>query len=320
MNNKQKIAQIITQSQSIVIMGHVSGDGDSFGSAIGLKLALEKIGKKAEVVAEDGLPLHLEFLYEYFNFPIRDCFQADCDLIVGVDWSEVQRAACSEMVKEAQKSGIKVAIVDHHTAGRFIEKADCAWVDPKACATAELVMELIQELNIPIDKNIATALMTGIETDTSSFQNQNTTNSCFLAGSTLMRYGARLQNIKKGINADRTVEVLKLWGIALSRLSFSDKYKAAITYLTYQDAVNLGLSTKSINGPTNFLNSIKGAKIVLMMTEEEPGMIKVSLRTRDEHVDVSKLARLVGGGGHVKASAFRFAGDIVSEGSNIKIV
>jgi phosphoesterase RecJ-like protein len=186
---------------------------------------------------------------------------------------------------------------------------------------AEMGYYLLKDLNIEFDRSIATALLTGINTDTSSFQNQNTSGLSLEISSDLMLHGARLGFINKKIESATTINKLKLIGTAFNRLSFSTKYKTAVSYLTYKDFEETGMTGALSNSEVvNTLNQIKGAKMVMFIAEQEPGMIHVSFRTRDKDVDVAKIAQFLGGGGHVKAAGFTFEGKISDDGSGVKVI
>jgi len=308
-----KLTEIVKQvrnSSHIALMGHVGGDSDCYGSLFGLKMGLETLGKKVDVISTEDFPESLDFLFFYFPGEISDKYVPGADLAIFIDAPEVKRLVAPEIAKQYKAEGTKIIQLDHHLKGDLTDFADISFVDTQACAASEIVFDLLQELEVNIDKNIATCLLAGIVGDTSSFQNQNTTKECFAASSELMKRGARLRTIVSNTFGGKEVDTLKVWGLAMERLSVNERLHAVSTYLTYEDIEKFGLSPEATNGIINFLNSIKDAKMVMLITEREKGTIKVSLRTRDEHVDVAKIARQLGGGGHVKAAAFSIPGSL----------
>lgn len=316
-----KVTKLINDSKRIAIMGHANGDADCYGSALGLATTLTAMGKDAKVLAAEAFPDSLDFLLFYYNGEIARDIES-VDLLILVDSSDIDRLSDPALAKKLKKSRAKVVLLDHHLPGDLSQFADVAIVNTKTSATSEIIFYLALELGVEIDKNLATCLLAGIVGDTSSFQNQNTNEDSFFVASELMKRGARLKTIVNHLFGDKEVDVLKLWGLAMERLSVNKKYSVASTYLTYENITSYGLSKEAVSGIVNFLNSIKGVAAVMLVTEEEKGLIKVSFRTRNEHVNVAQIARQLGGGGHVKAAGFVFPGSLkeLTEGSNHHIV
>lgn len=318
---KEAVTLAISEAKNIGLMGHKRGDGDSFGSLIGLKIGLEKLGKETKIFSEIGLPADLEFLYSYINFKFYSEYQSEVDLLIVIDSSDSGVASFPQMIDQYRKNQVKIVQIDHHQLGSLSREADVVWADPNYSSVAEMGYYLLKDLNIEFDRSIATALLTGINTDTSSFQNQNTSGLSLEISSDLMLHGARLGFINKKIESATTINKLKLIGTAFNRLSFSTKYKTAVSYLTYKDFEETGMTGALSNSEVvNTLNQIKGAKMVMFIAEQEPGMIHVSFRTRDKDVDVAKIAQFLGGGGHVKAAGFTFEGKISDDGSGVKVI
>jgi phosphoesterase RecJ-like protein len=317
----KEISELLSESRNIAIMGHKAGDSDCYGSAFALALALTKLGKNVSVITEESFPEALSFLFFYYNGDVVTSL-SKTDLLFALDASDVGRLWNPELARKLKASGAKVVHLDHHQKGDFADFADISITRTSASATSEIVYDLITNLGIEIDKNIATCLLTGIIGDTSGFQNQNTSEESFAIASELMKRGARLKSIVDNTFGGKEVDVLKVWGLAMERLVIDKKYGVVSTYLTHEDIESYGLSIDAVSGIVNFLNSIKGARVVMLITEEDKGMIKVSLRTRDTYADVSAIARQLGGGGHVKAAGFTFPGTLktLTQGSKSHIV
>jgi len=318
----QDIAKQIQLAKHIVLMGHKGGDADCYGSMFGLKLGLETLGKKVDIISTEDFPDSLSFLFFYFTGILKTEFDPEADLFILLDGSDVGRMASPTIIDSYRKAGIPIAHLDHHTRGDLATYANYSFADEKACSTSEIVYDLLTQMGATLDKNCATCLLTGIVGDTSSFQNQNTTESCFAVASELMKRGARQRVITNHLFGGKEVDSLKVWGLAMERLHLDKASGVVTTYLSHTDIDEFGLSLDVLSGIVNFLNSIKGAKVVMLIAEEEVGTIKVSLRTRDEHINVASLARQFGGGGHVKAAGFSFPGSLnqLTEGTNSHIV
>ncbi len=301
-------------------MGHKRGDVDCFGASFALAMALEALGKEVEIVSTEKYPESLEFLFYYYTGEIAEAAHEGFDTFVVLDTSDVSRAVDPDLAHKYLEAAQNSVYIDHHTAGDLEQLATVSWRDESVSSTSELVYEVIRELGVEVDKNIATLLLAGIVADTSSFQNQSTTQHSLEVAAELLKRGARQKAVMAQLFGGSEVDVLKLWGLAMKRLNLNKKYHAASTYLTYDDIASCGISGDAMSGIVNYLNQVKGAKLVVLVTEEEPGLMKVSFRTRDEAMDVARLARQLGGGGHVKASGLTFAGSISENAGQVTVI
>lgn len=305
----KEIADFIKGRDTFAIFGHVSPDGDCYGASFGLKLGLEKLGKKVRVYLSDTYPEFIAFLKDYMIFDLEDEYHP-VDAVIILDTPNWQRIDRVEILDELERRQTEMALIDHHQAGDLAEKCQLVWQDPYFSSTSEMVLAILKNLQVKPDKVIATLLLTGIETDTSSFQNQNTTREAFEAAALLVSSGARLGTIINNAFLTKNIEVVKLYGLLLERLTYNPKHKSVATYVTEKDLIRHGLNRGAVSGIANYLNSIQGASIVFLIYAADNGRIEVSTRTRAEHVDVEKLAKLFGGGGHKKASGFSTKGKL----------
>lgn len=316
--NSKEISELLKQAKSVALFGHILPDGDCYGSVFALKIALESAGKQAFSYISDDVPEYLSFLEDYKSLKSQKDFSS-ADLVIILDSSDIKRTENNDALYEYKKTGAKICLIDHHTLGDFVDFVDFLWQDAKKSSTSEMVLEILKEMDLDIKKEAATLLLTGIETDTSSFQNQNTTAESLEAGAFLMSKGARYTRIITNTFHAKDMDTIKLYGLILERLVYNKKYGTIVGYLTQEDAKELKIEGDISTGIANYLNTIEDAKMIVFITEVEEGILKVSLRTRDEKVDVSTLARKLGGGGHIKASGFTIRGKIVSQGGRVKI-
>jgi len=317
--NAQKIAEILAPVNTIAIFGHIMPDGDCYGSAYALKLALENMGKQVHSYLSDDVPDYLAYLKDYENVHTTDSF-VPADLAIALDGSDVERFEHYDFLYKYRQVGTPIIVIDHHTAGDMVEFADFVWQDQEKSSASEMVLEVLREAGVEIKKDIATLLLTGIETDTSSFQNQNTTAEALDAAAFLRARGARLAQIVNHTFHAKDMDTIKLYGLVLERLIYNEKYGVVTGYLTQDDARNLGIEGDLSTGVANYLNAIEDVKMIIFISETADGTLKVSLRTRDESIDVSHLARALGGGGHVKASGFTVKGKISIENGGVRVV
>ena len=157
---------------------------------------------------------------------------------------------------------------------------------------------------------MALALLTGLITDTENFSNPGTTEHSLKVASELIRHGANFNSLKNWFLHDKPVEALKLWGVALSRLTKNESLDIVYTFITLEDLKTHNASEAESEGIANFLNSAGEGRASLVLKETWDGKIKGSFRTTRDDFDVSLIASALGGGGHKKASGFLIADGI----------
>lgn len=290
----KEIGKRLKKAKKILLLGHQRPDGDTIGALLSFYLILKRQGKEVFPTLKDKPSLKFSFLPSFSE--IRNELPESYDLSLALDVSDLKLL------------GFKIRPeinIDHHlTNSNF---AEVNLVKPEKSATCEILFDLFEKLGFGIDKDLSTCLLTGIFTDTASFQNQNTTGECLKVASRLLSFGARLSQINKNVLNAHSLSSLKLLGKALERLWENKKLGLVITLISRADLKKLKAVPEDLEGLANFLNTIPKVKAILVLSEED-GEIKGSLRTRNDEVDVSRLAQLFGGGGHQKAAGFSLRG------------
>lgn len=315
----KEIAEALKGAHSVAIFGHILPDGDCYGSVFALKMAMESLEKQAFSYISEDIPEFLSFLEDYESLKSQKEFYP-ADLVIILDSSDIKRTENQNLLYKYKENGTKIYLVDHHTLGDFVDFVDFIWQDTKKSSASEMILDILRAMDLKIKKEVATLLLTGIETDTSSFQNQNTTTESLEAAAFLMSRGARHTRIINNTFHIKDMDTIKLYGLVLERLVYNKKYGTILGYLTQKDIKSVGAEGDFSSGIANYLNTIEDVKVIIFITEKEEGVLKVSLRTRDEKVDVSNLAKAVGGGGHVKASGFTTKGKIIIEDGQVQVV
>ena len=141
--------------------------------------------------------------------------------------------------------------------------------------------------------------------------NDSVTPDILEIASDLMNKGARLSHIAHETYQKKDLPALRIWGLALSRIMLSDKTKAAVSIVTHDDLQQSGATLDDLTGVVNMLNTLPDTRFAMLLVEYEPGKIKGSLRSEPHKgVDVSAIARRLGGGGHKLASGFEIDGKL----------
>ena len=303
--NKSELVKRILKAHKIAVVSHKKPDGDAVSSLMALVLALHKLNK--EIIAYTKT----DFLGQFPFLPgvlfTKDKLDAkNIDLVILLDHNVLVRG-------EFQEELSKRKLLTVNPDGLLY------YIDDKAAATTEILFEIIGLLGVKIDKQIATCLLTGLVTDTNSFQNQNTTLKTLNMASDLLNKGANLSKIIKSTYREKPLSDWKLMGRALNNLKYIKKYGMAYAFLSSRDLKELNIDKEKDSGISNYLIlSLKAAKIVLTLIEEDPGLIKGSLRTRDASINLNKIAEVFGGGGHRGASGFTINGKISHQTGEIK--
>jgi bifunctional oligoribonuclease and PAP phosphatase NrnA len=302
-NSAQELVELIDSAQTIGFMTHSDGDGDAFGSMLGLARIVETIGKKAVIFSNESLIHFFDFMTDEIKYQPTSEYQP-VDLLIVTDVSQIPRLTMPEVFEKLQKEGCKTAVIDHHQASDIGDKVDFYWHGNDYASAAEMVFAITQQMQLKLDRTTATLILLGIESDTLSLQNETTKPESFLAVAELLRQGARLQPIIESIFGGQPIPMVRLLGRVLDRLKLS-KSGIGVSYITLQDKVDLGLSEKASSGVANFLDQMKEAKVVMVLEELSDGITKVSMRSNGCSADVARLVGYFGGGGHKNAAGVK---------------
>jgi phosphoesterase RecJ-like protein len=310
-----ELLKSIRAAERINVIAHIHPDGDAVGSVVGLQLGLQQLGKKATAVLADGVPPAFQFLCQHTEMSTDlPPYQADQPaLCIVLDLADAARTGFRDRVEEYGKAGM-LCFIDHHPLGDLQKQSKAYYHTINTSSCAELVYQVLRELGVRFTPPIATALLTGMYTDTGGFQYSNTSTDTLEVGAELMRRGGRLRTIVDHTSSQKSIASLRLLGIALERLSLTRHESCAVSVITAQDMTDMGAAVEDAAGIINQLNVLPGPKICMLITEIEPGVIRGSLRSNDHPghhaVNVTPLARLLGGGGHARASGFLVNGHI----------
>jgi phosphoesterase RecJ-like protein len=309
----------INNYQKILLMIHEDPDGDTLGGTVALFLVLKNLGKDVEMVCKDPIPKPFLFLKETEKIK-KDILFGDFEVIIIIDCGDLRRTGFAERLKKFSRIHKNLINIDHHPKNDLWKIANLNFVDQKVSSAAELVWQIIKKLETRISKEIATAILTGIYTDTGGFKHSNTTPETLRVASELLSYGAKLKEITRNVALNRSVASLRLWGVALSRLRKNNDLQVVSSVITRQDLQDCHATYFDLTGVVNLMNTIPDSKAAILFFETPEGQIRASLRTEKENVDVSQIAKLFGGGGHKKAAGFTVAADLKLNNSHWEIV
>ena len=239
------------------------------------------------------------------------------DAVVVVDSTDLERVGNPYEKHPEVFYDIPVVNIDHHAGNDFFGKVNL--VDITATSTSEIMVSVLEALTGDpkfINEEIATALLTGIITDTNSFQNTNTTPKSLTVAAQLVAFGGRQQDIIKSIYKTKPLSTLRLWGRALSSLRDEKAHKFVWTQLYKKDYLEVSAAETESSGVIDeLLKTASGVDFALLLSEKN-GDVHGSLRSTNKSKDVSLIAKIFGGGGHPMASAFQLNATTLEDSSD----
>lgn len=290
------------------ISTELAGTKDFMISLDTSRVAVEKLGYKN---VSDEKKLHIIITPQRGTFRPEDVsFGAGSlkyDLVIVLDSPEIERLGRFFDSQAQFFYETPLVNIDHHAGNDFFGKVN--WVDLTATSTAEILVALLESLGRDkslLDADIATALLTGITTDTESFQNATTTPKSLTVAAQLVAAGARQQEIVQHIYRTKTLSTLRLWGKALTKLQEEKTHRFLWSKISADDIKNSQADESELSGVADeLLRSAPNIDFVLLLSERKGGFIHASLRSVGRGVDVSEIAKLFSGGGQPMAAAFR---------------
>lgn len=303
----KKVLAFIRKHDNFLVSGHVRSDGDALGSQLAFHHLLKKLGKKSQVVCDQGALPDYRFLPgsdKVGSGPedLRKGYSAVFTFDSG-SWERLERISAA-----LPRQDLTVVNVDHHASNeRF---GDINWVDPSFSACGEMVWELVKAAGVKPDQNIATCVYTTIVTDTGRFSFSNTTTETHLNAAELIACGVKPGFIHNALYRQRTKEQLAYLAEVLGRIRYSADGQVGWIVISKELEQKTGTPPSDTQEYIDHVKSIKGVRVAVLLKEtDEPGKVKVSWRT-DAGIDGIALASKYKGGGHPRASGATFRGTI----------
>ena len=301
MTTIDNIKKEINKANNIVILTHENPDGDAVGSALAMYLTLKKMNKEVDVVIPE-FPRTFEFLPSADKVK-KEGSKKPYDLAISVDVTGIKRLDGFSSYFENAKTKIQI---DHHEVNDMF--ADYNFVNPTSPACAQILILVIEHLGVEIDKNIGTCLLTGIITDTGGFKYEGVSAETFEFASGLLAKGVNVSNIYKKALQMKTRANFELRKIIMNRMKFLCDDKITFTYITKKDMEDVNALSDDHEGLVEVGRDIDGVEVSIFLREIEDGF-KVSLRSNN-YVNVSDVALLFNGGGHMRASGCSIHGTL----------
>ena len=298
------VVDALREHDRFVVTSHDSPDGDALGSLLAMQLGLESLGKDSVMVLGGTAPLPQEYRFLRLDeHGLRRAAPADAPerVLVALDCAQESRIVEPTLVESAT---LTINIDHHHDNTRF---GDVDLVVEEASSTGEVLADVLARLGVELTPEIAEALYTAVVTDTGRFQYSNTTPRALRLAAELVEAGADVGRVFVEVYESTPFPKLKLLARALERATPLVGGRVVVSQLLRGDFEDAGADEPYSEGIIDHLRSVEGAEVVALVRElpsDAGAERKGSLRARAGGVDVSKIARTFGGGGHRAAAGF----------------
>jgi len=297
----KKIIELLRGNKRFLITAHMNLEGDALGSELAMYLLLRKMKKQVIICNHDTTPRAYSFL------PHIKVIKNDLDVSNGFDVALV--LDCSDSfrtgkVKDYLSRAKIIVNIDHHISNTFF--GDLNWVDPKASSASEMIYRLCKELKV-MDRKIALCLYTGIFTDTGNFTYSNVSSRVHRIIAELFRYKILPDKIYESLHSFCQLKDIRFIGKVLSSIKADSSGKITWALIKYWPKKEYDL-TEVIFSIMRFL---RDAEVFLLFKKLGKNKVRVNFRSRSK-VDVNRVAKFFGGGGHKRASGTTIFGNLSS--------
>lgn len=281
------VCDLLSAANDILIIGHQKPDGDAYGAGFALLWALERLGKRARVITPDGYDDRYRFLFG--NYTPADFSPA---YVVTTD------IASPELLGELEAVwGDKIDLcIDHHRSNTLAARHKL--VDPEVPATCQLIYHIIRTLKMPFDPRMATAIFTGISTDTGCFRFDNVTAETHRIAAEMIDAGADHALVNKLMFDTKSRARLAIDAIIMQTLEYHFEGRAALITITAEAIRTTGVTDTELDGVSSIPRKIEGVLAGITLKEKPEGSgWRISLRAGGG-LDAAAICVRLGGGGH----------------------
>lgn len=297
----KQINSVLKEANSFALACHKNADGDGLGSALALHLFLKNTGKESRVFVQDESAKEFRFLPGFEEIETEAPFFLP-EVAIGLDYGAFPRLDFPDNLKESiLAKEIFFISIDHHLENGQL--GEIILLDETASSTSEIIVDFFRANELEINKEIATCLLTGIITDTNNFRHPSTTAKTLETASWLVKKGVLIEKVNKAIAKKNGGGTSRSLALAFNNLKINKKFEFSYLALDYQTIRKNNVRKEDLDGIASVLAGIPQTKFSLVLFEWEPGKTKGSLRSQNSF-NVSEIAGLFGGGGHLLASGF----------------
>jgi phosphoesterase RecJ-like protein len=314
----REVAKIIMDNNDFLVITHVFPDGDAVGSLTACHKLLKSLGKNSKMICNSDLPYQYKFLPGFNEIKREDAvgiIGKKKHICIVLDCGDSQRTGLN--LEDLKEKDCFIINIDHHRSNDLF--GDINMINSDKSATSEILFEFINEhFQDKLDYDIAIGIYVGILTDTGRFQYSNTTANVHRITGSLLEYGIHPSEVYGYVYESDPLERFKLIQIIFDRIEYIEPLGLIYSYVLESDFKKLDIPFYAQDGIIELLRSAEGASITVLIKEIGHNSFKVSLRTSEMNIDLSRIAAGFGGGGHRTASAYKDKGKLNQVVSNLK--
>jgi phosphoesterase RecJ-like protein len=289
----------ILEAGSILLSTHENPDGDGLGCSAAMFHYFKSLGKNVRIIQVSKLPEEYQFLdkgnmFEQYNPESHDSWLQDADLALIFDVGDFRRLRL--IGDNLVKSNVPIVNIDHHPDMgdvRFVENV----IDTQAAATGEMLYDYFQFIGVTPTKDMFEGIYTAVLTDTGSFRYNNTNVKCHEIAIACIKAGVNTSKVYQHVYETRSRSRVRLLGKVLDNLHFDHGGELAWFIIDQNLLKAAGASREDVNGFTDFVRTIRGVEVALMLFERDPDSCRINLRSKGKYV-INDTAKAFGGGGH----------------------
>ncbi len=298
----QQALALIEPAHRIAILAHEHPDGDCLGSALGLAHILEQIGKTCVPACADAAPPVFSFIpgIEQLQQTLGEPGNEPFDLVIAVDAGELSRYGTLYKRHQTFLEQVPILNIDHHVSSGGCGRVNI--IDPTAAATGELLVLFQQQARLPLSQAAAQCLLTGIITDTSSFQFTSTTSRTMEVGAELLRAGAVAEPVVKAIYRSRPWPQVHFSAMVINQAHIACAGRLIWSYATNETLKAVSATPGMDDNMSGTLRDVEGVQIAAFFKAyDDPHETRLSLRTAEPY-HAANICIRYGGGGHARAA------------------
>src|SRR6266571_6084538 len=296
----QEAMALIQPAERIALLAHYGPDGDCIGSVLGFAHILSLIGKTYIPVCADPAPRTLAFLPGVGTLQ-QTLDDENFDLVIALDAGELIRFGSVYEQRRTFLDSASILNIDHH-----ITSSGCGTVniiDPTAAATAEILVLFQQQTGLPLNKDAALCLLTGIITDTNSYQFTNTTARTMEVSALLLRAGAIPETIVRPVYRTRPLAQVRFQALVVTNAQTSCAGRLIWSYATAATLAAAGATEEMDDNFSGLLRDIEGVEVaVFFKSYDDPNITRLSMRSAAPYNAAEICQRIANGGGHARAA------------------
>ena len=286
-----RAAQALLEADNILVLSHRRPDGDTTGCAGALCRGLRQLGKTAYILPNPDLTARYQQLLEPCYAP--DGFTPACVVTTDIaDYSLLTDNA------KAYQDRIDI-VIDHHRSN--VMKAPVRAIRETAGANGEVVLDILDAMQVVLDKEIATCLYVALSTDTGCFRYSNTTPHTLRAAARCLEAGVDGGELNRRLFEVKSWARFQMEHIVFDTMQFLREGKIALVVIRRRDIDRTGADMDDLDSIASLTRQIEGVQVGITVTENKDLTCKISVRTTKE-IDASAICARCGGGGHLRAA------------------